>query len=88
MMAINVRLGESGDPFAPLRAVACGKAGFLSLCSGRDSFAPLRASFDRALRTVKKYYETVEYIHLNPVRRGLGRGRRSGNGRACMSTPG
>jgi putative transposase len=27
--------------------------------------------FDRALRTVKEYYETVEYIHLNPVRRGL-----------------
>jgi REP element-mobilizing transposase RayT len=27
--------------------------------------------FDRALRTVKEYVETVEYIHLNPVRRGL-----------------
>ncbi len=27
--------------------------------------------FDRALRTVKEYGETVEYIHLNPVRRGL-----------------
>src|SRR5215472_3057016 len=27
--------------------------------------------FDGALRTVKKYHETVEYIHLNPVRRGL-----------------
>ncbi len=27
--------------------------------------------FDRALRTVKEYSETVEYIHLNPVRRGL-----------------
>jgi putative transposase len=27
--------------------------------------------FDRALRTVKEYNETVEYIHLNPVRRGL-----------------
>jgi putative transposase len=27
--------------------------------------------FDRALRTVKEYHETVEYIHLNPVRRGL-----------------
>jgi putative transposase len=27
--------------------------------------------FDRALRTVKEYMETVEYIHLNPVRRGL-----------------
>jgi hypothetical protein len=27
--------------------------------------------FDRALRTVKEYSETVEYIHLNPVRAGL-----------------
>jgi putative transposase len=27
--------------------------------------------FDRALRTVKEYAETVEYIHMNPVRRGL-----------------
>ena len=27
--------------------------------------------FDRALRTVKEYGETVEYIHWNPVRRGL-----------------
>ena len=27
--------------------------------------------FDRAPRTVKEYSETVEYIHRNPVRRGL-----------------
>jgi putative transposase len=27
--------------------------------------------FDRALRTVKEYHEKVEYLHLNPVRRGL-----------------
>jgi hypothetical protein len=27
--------------------------------------------FDRALRTVKECNETVEYIHLNPERRGL-----------------
>lgn len=27
--------------------------------------------FDRALRTVKEYNETVEYVHWNPVRRGL-----------------
>ena len=27
--------------------------------------------FDRALRTVKEYFEKVEYIHQNPVRRGL-----------------
>jgi len=29
----------------------------------------------RALRTVKEYQETVEYIHLNPLRRGLVKGR-------------
>jgi len=27
--------------------------------------------FDRALRTVKEYYEKVDYIHQNPVRAGL-----------------
>ncbi|MGH9449319.1 MAG: REP-associated tyrosine transposase [Terriglobia bacterium] len=27
--------------------------------------------FDRALRTVKEYNETVEYIHWNPVKAGL-----------------
>jgi hypothetical protein len=27
--------------------------------------------FDRALRSVKEYYEKVEYIHPNPVRAGL-----------------
>ena len=32
---------------------------------GQDRF------FDRALRRVREYNETVEYIHLNPVRRGL-----------------
>jgi putative transposase len=30
--------------------------------------------FDRALRTVQEYSETVEYIHLNPVKAGLVRG--------------
>ena len=54
MMAINVRLGEAGDPFAALRA---------GLWQGRF--------FDRALRTVKEYHEKVEYIHWNPVGRGL-----------------
>ncbi len=27
--------------------------------------------FDRALRTVKEYNKTVEYLHLNPTRSGL-----------------
>jgi putative transposase len=27
--------------------------------------------FDRALRTIREYYEKVEHIHLNPVSAGL-----------------
>jgi putative transposase len=40
---------------------------------GRGTLGPLFQSrfFDRALRTVKEYGETVEYIHWNPVRRGF-----------------
>jgi hypothetical protein len=34
-------------------------------------FDPLRAGFDRALRTVKEHHEKVDYIHQNPVRAGL-----------------
>jgi len=30
------------------------------------------ALFLNALRTVKDYMDTVEYVHLSPVRRGLG----------------
>jgi putative transposase len=39
---------------------------------GRETLGPLFQSrfFDRALRTVQEYHETVEYIHRNPVRRG------------------
>ena len=39
---------------------------------GRGVAGPLFQSrfFDRALRTVREYGETVEYIHWNPVRRG------------------
>jgi REP element-mobilizing transposase RayT len=54
--------------------------------SRRSSFAPPPQSnqrcqqsgpvwqgrfFDRVLRTIKEYWETVDYIHMNPVRRGL-----------------
>ena len=45
----------------------------ISLNQGRREareFWPGRC-FDRALRTVKEYLETVEYIPRNPVRRGL-----------------
>jgi hypothetical protein len=33
--------------------------------------SPQPRLFGRALRSVKIYYEKVEYIHLNPVRAGL-----------------
>ena len=69
MIAINVRRGEAGGPFAARQGRALARpVSFALLRTG--SFAPFRASFDRALRTVKEYHETVESIHLNPVRRG------------------
>jgi putative transposase len=45
----------------------------ISINLGREETGELWQGrfFDRALRTVKEYHETVEYIHLNPVRRGL-----------------
>jgi len=39
--------------------------------SGALSFAALRTSFDRALRTVKECNEKVAYIDWNPVKAGL-----------------
>ncbi|MGD0456359.1 MAG: transposase [Terriglobia bacterium] len=45
----------------------------LRINAGRKESGLLRQPrfFDRALRSVKEYYEKVEYIHLNPVRAGL-----------------
>src|SRR4051812_41251732 len=40
--------------------------------------------FDHALRTVEKYHRCVEYIHLNPVKRGLVKSRKTGPGRASI----
>ena len=39
----------------------------------QERFHSIRSGqvFDRALRTVKEYHDQVEYIHWNPVRRGL-----------------
>ncbi len=41
--------------------------------SGREDAGKLWQGrfFDRALRTAREYNRAVEYIHLNPVRRGL-----------------
>jgi len=36
--------------------------------------------FDHALRTVREYHEKVEYIHLNPVKRGLVKKPEDGKG--------
>ncbi len=57
-------LGPSG-PAYPRRSEAgeLWQERFPSLGSGQ--------AFDHALRTVKDYWETVEYIHLNPVGKGL-----------------
>ena len=40
---------------------------------GRAETGPLWQGrfFDRALRTVQEYHETLEYIHWNPVEEGL-----------------
>jgi len=43
----------------------------INVASGRGGELWQGRFFDRALRTVKEYNETVEYIHLNPVRCGL-----------------
>ena len=48
---------------------ARGESGLL--WQGRFPSAALRASFDRALRTVKEYNEKVAYIRGNPVKAGL-----------------
>ena len=40
--------------------------------------------FDRALRTVKEYLETVECIHGNPVRRGWVKRPEEGRGSSAV----
>jgi hypothetical protein len=61
----GVHQGER-DPFDQPRPGRTGRAPARAV-----SFASLRTSFDRALRTVKEYNEKVEYIHWNPVTAGL-----------------
>jgi hypothetical protein len=48
-------------------------ASTLRINAGREESGLLSQPrfFARALRTVKEYYEKVEYIHLTPVRAGL-----------------
>jgi hypothetical protein len=40
-------------------------------CQWRDEPQTSKTGLRYSLRTVKEYQETVEYIHLNPLRRGL-----------------
>ena len=56
MIGINVRRKEAGEEPQTL--------------AGRSALLWQERFFDRALRTVREYHEKVEYIHLNPVRRG------------------
>jgi putative transposase len=57
--------------FTAMEAIKVGTT--LRVNAGRKESGRLWQSrhFDRALRTVKEYHETVEYIHLNPVKAGL-----------------
>ncbi len=65
------------DPPHPVgisRAISAVKvSSMIAINHGRQEKGELwqERFFDHALRTVKDYWETVEYIHLNPVRRGL-----------------
>ena len=57
---------RSADPSCKVRG--CGAVDRKAAALGKQGCA---TCFDHALRAVKDYWETVEYIHLNPVRRGL-----------------
>jgi len=56
---------------ASTRGIDRARGEFGLLWQGRFPSAALRASFDRALRTVREYNEKVAYIHWNPVKAGL-----------------
>jgi putative transposase len=54
-----------------LKAVKISSMISINVARGTDGELWQGRFFDRALRTVQEYNETVEYIHLNPARRGL-----------------
>jgi putative transposase len=54
-----------------MKAVKLSSMILINRCRGEAAELWQGRFFDRALRTVKEYNEKVEYIHLNPVRRGL-----------------
>ncbi|MFZ0962902.1 MAG: hypothetical protein WAO35_18710 [Terriglobia bacterium] len=59
MTGINVRRRKAGEEPQTL--------------ASRSALLWQERFFHRALRPVREYHEKVEYIHLNPVRRGLGK---------------
>ncbi len=54
-----------------MKSIKLSSTNSLGKCRGEAGELWQGRFFDRALRTVKEYGETVGYIHLNPVRRGL-----------------
>jgi putative transposase len=63
-----------GFPLTIARVMECIKVGStrrINAARGESGLLWQRRYFDRALRTVKEYGETVTYIHQNPVRAGL-----------------
>jgi putative transposase len=54
-----------------LKAVKVSSMISINLARGQSGELWQGRFFDRALRTVREYHETVEYIHLNPMRRGM-----------------
>jgi putative transposase len=54
-----------------MEAIKVGSTHRLNAGRGESGLRWQPRFFDRAVRTVKEYYEKVEYIHLNPVRAGL-----------------
>jgi len=56
-----------------MRSVKVSSAARINRLNGEKGPVWQGRFFDRALRTVKAYRETIEYIHWNPVKAGLAR---------------
>lgn len=54
-----------------MNSVKTGSTRQINLMRGEAGVLWQGRFFDRALRTVKEYRETVDYIHWNPVKAGL-----------------
>ena len=68
------KIGEGSDAANPKISLAFQERIYpLRINAGRGERGPLWQArfFDRALRSVKEYYEKVEYIHLDAVRAGF-----------------